>query len=135
MKPLAKTLLISSLAGAGALPPASAQAWWSNPGWGGPWGYREWTDGMGDLLAHMWGDVDFSVHFSLRGLGHGYGRGYGDYYNNYHGYGYHGYPGSVGAYPAPWGGYPAYYGAYPHRVSPTAAPPVTQPSVVTARDK
>ena len=125
MKKLIKMFIVTLLAGAGTLPLASAQAWWGGPGWGGPWGYRDWTDGFGDMLGDLWGDADFYVYFSARGGGPGDGRGYGDYYD-YYGYGPYGYPGY-------WGGYPAYYGGgpggYPGYGVPYGAP-LAQPQVI-----
>ena len=130
MKKRTKILFVALLTGAIALPLSSAQAWWGGPGWGGPGGYRDWTDGLGDLLGDMWGDAEFWVHFSARGRGHGYGRGYGDYYDNY-GYGPYGYPGY-------WGGYPAYYGGGPWVYAGYGVPyglPVAQPQTISRGEK
>jgi hypothetical protein len=125
MKKLTKISVVGLLAGAGALPLSSAQAWWDGPGWGGPWGYRDWTDGLGDMLGDLWGDVDFYVRVSARGRGHGYGRGYGDYYG-YYGYGPYGDPGY-------WGGNPAYYGGGPWAHPGYGVPyglPLAQPQMI-----
>jgi len=123
MKKLTKMISVGLLAGATALPLSSAQAWWGGPGWGGggPWGYRDWTDGLGDMLGDLWGDIDFRMYISARGRGNGYGRGYGDYYD-YYGYGPYGYPGYWGGYPVsyapgPWG-YPGYAAPYGVPVQP-----------------
>ncbi|MGD2074343.1 MAG: sulfur globule protein CV1 [Gammaproteobacteria bacterium] len=121
MRKFRKALLVAVLAGGAALPMAGAQAWWGGPGWGGPWGYRDWNDAWSHLLGDMLGDAEFYIRF--RGSGGGHGHGYGDYYG-YHGYGPYGwgYPAYYG-YPGYGWGYPGY--AYPYPYGAGASQPAT----------
>lgn len=118
MKKLTKTLCVTAVAAAMAIPFTAAQAWgpWGGGGpWSNGWGNDGWGDGWGDGS----GDFDFNMsgggHGSGYGRGRGYGRGYG-YGYGYPGYGYGGYPGYG------YGGYPGAYGAPYGYAPPVAAP-------------
>ncbi|PLY11996.1 MAG: hypothetical protein C0631_17945 [Sedimenticola sp.] len=94
MKKTTRFFAAATIAGAAAMAPLSADAWWwPGSGWGGPWGGGPWG-------GNPW-----------------YGGGY-PYYGGYPGWG--GYPAYGYGYPG-WGGYPAYGYGYPYAPAPQAS--------------
>jgi len=82
MNKMSKLIASAVIAGTATFAAGTANAWWGNDYWDGPWGYPGY--GWGGYPGYGWGGYP------------GYGWG------GYPGYGWGGYPGYG------WGGYPAY---------------------------